>query len=442
MKLFSFAAHRILLAAAGFALVATDAAAQADPTPVQAPGGVGPTKREEPGVRTPSSEAASYEPKGMPVGSFRLFPQLELDEAYNSNVYATQTGQVGSFIQYIKPTLDLRSDWSRHMLNFYGKGNFGLYSVDSMNNFFDYGFGSTGRYDITDRDWNVYGGASFNHAHEDRGSPNSTATAGQPVTTYNQISANGGYFQRFNRLSVRLDGRLDNYAYLNPGLGPSAGSIYNFDRNRTEYRESMRVGYEFSPGFEVWTRGTINQRRYFYFVDTQGFAHDSNGYDVVGGVAVDLGGITSFEAFAGYLQQIYYDPRYPQVAAPTFGLIGYWNPLRELSIRPFVQRTVQESSLTSTSAYLSTAMGVDAEYAFRPNIKALGHFDYSIADYNAVSGTSNRLDQYFTFRADVTYMLTENFFIGPRYQYLNRVSNVSGSSYDQNLIMLRLGTRF
>lgn len=411
----------------------------------QAPGGVGPAKPQEaPGARTPEVDARAYDPKGVPVGSFRLFPELELDEAFNSNVYATDastTPNVGSFIQLIKPTLDLRSEWSNHMLNFFARGNFGFYSVDSLNNFQDFSLGTTGRVDIQ-RDWNVYGGGSFNRAHEDRGSPNTTATVNQPVTVYNQISGNAGYFQKFNRFNLRADGRLDNYNYITPGLGPSNGAIFNYDRNRTETRESLRVGYEFSPGYQVWTRGTLNQRVYQYTIDTAGFTHNSNGWDVVGGVAVDLGGITSIEAFAGYLQQIYMDPRYPQVQGPTFGLIGYWNPIKELTIKPFIQRSVQESSLNSTSAYLSTVFGIDAEYYFRPNIKAAGHFDYSTADYNIVAGSGTaRVDQYYTFRADVIYNLDTHFFVGPRYQYLKRNSNQVGSNYDQNLIMLRLGAR-
>src|SRR4029079_13116294 len=106
--------------------------------------------------------------QGVPVGSFRLFPELELDEVYNDNIYATPTGQpgtLGSFIQLIKPTFDLRSDWNNHMLNFFARGNFGFYSASALENFQDFSFGSTGRLHIQ-RDWNVYGGASFSRAHE------------------------------------------------------------------------------------------------------------------------------------------------------------------------------------------------------------------------------------------------------------------------------------
>src|SRR5262249_37659413 len=156
----------------------------------QTPGAVGaPQQRQErPDERTqPARSAENYDAQGMPLGSFRLFPELELDEVYNDNIYATPNGVAGktsSFIQLIKPTLDLRSDWSNHMLNVFARGNFGLYSASSTENFFDYSTGFDGRFDIQ-REWNVYGGASFNHRHEDRGTPNVTTSLFSP-TQYNQ----------------------------------------------------------------------------------------------------------------------------------------------------------------------------------------------------------------------------------------------------------------
>jgi hypothetical protein len=415
--------------------------AQAQVTGTGAPGQ--PTPRlERPDERTATARAAEdFDPTGVPIGSFRLFPVLELDEAFNDNIFAapSSVGKTASFIQLIKPTLDLRSDWNNHMLNFIARGNIGFVAADSGSNFQDFTIGTDGRFDIQ-RNWNVYGGLSFNRLHEDRGTPN-TVTSSFELNKYNLISSNVGYYQAFNRLSIRLDGRLDNYSFINSGPGPSAGVLFNGDRDRTELREAVRVGYEFSPGYQVWTRGSFNQRTYSNTLDSQGFTHNSSGFDVVGGIAVDLGGITSFEAFAGYLQQTYRDPRYPTVQGVSFGLTGYWNPLRELSVKPFVRRTIEDSSFLGTSAFLNTALGIDVDYKIRPNIKVDGHFDYSTADYSVSSSTSSRFDQYFTFRAGLLYNPTRELFVGPTYQFLHRSSSVANSDYDQNLVMLRLGAR-
>ncbi|MBN9088886.1 MAG: outer membrane beta-barrel protein [Reyranella sp.] len=435
-----FGVERVLGAAA-LAVVVGGGVAQA-----QTPGAVGsPGVREErPGSQTaPARAAENYDAQGVPIGSFRLFPDLELNEVYNDNIYATANGTSGrtaSFIQVVKPTLDLRSDWNNHMLNLFAKGAFGFYSASSTENYQDFGVGLDGRFDIQ-RDWNVYGGGSFNRRHEDRGTPNVTTSLFSP-TIYNQLVGNVGYYQRFNRLNVRIDGRLDNYTYFNNGLGTAQGVIQNSDRNRNEFRESARFGYEFSPGYQVWVRGSLNQRSYMTIPDSTGFNRNSSGWDLVGGVTVDLGGITSLEAFGGYIQQNYVDGRLSQISAPMFGLTGYWNPLRELMIRPFVRRTVEDSALTTAVSYVNTAFGADVTYNVRPNITLDAHGDYAIADYGSFPGvTQQRNEQYLTLRAGVLYRPTANFYVGPTYQYLHRSSNLPLNDYDQNMVMLRLGAR-
>lgn len=402
---------------------------------------VGPTPRaERPDDRT-ARDFEAYKPLGVRLGSFLLFPSLEADETVNDNIYATSaaTGRTASFVQIIKPALELRSQWAVHELNLFARGGFGIYGTDASQNYQDVSVGGTGRLDIQ-RDWNLYGGASFTHGHEELGTPNTITGSFQP-TVFNQTSANVGYYQRFQALNVRVDGRMDNYSYLNNGQGPSQGFILNTDRNRTEFREALRVGYEFSPGYQVWARGGLNQRQYATVPDSFGLNRNSNGWEAIGGVTVDLGGITSVEAFAGYLQQYYVSGQFPTVSAATFGLTGYWNPQRELWVKPFVRRTVDDSSLSNAASYLNTAFGLDVSYDVRPNIRLEGHGDYSIADYEAISFGNGRYDQYYNFRAGLLYLPTRNFFVGPQYQFVHRTSNQLNSDYDQNIIMLRLGAQ-
>jgi hypothetical protein len=271
-----------------------------------------------------------------------------------------------------------------------------------------------------------------------------TSTGPTVPNIYNQLTGNAGYLQQFNRLNLRADGRIDNYTYLNPGTGPTLGTaISNYQRNRTEYREALRGGYEFSPGYQLWVRGSLNQRVYQNTPDSNGLYRNSNGFDIVGGVAVDLGGITSFEAFAGYLQQNYPSGQWPTLSAPTFGLTGYWNPIREVMVKPFIRRTVEEATLTTASSYISTAGGLDVDYKMRPNVTLTGHADYSTALYNVINNSVQaEYDQYWTFRASAQYLFTENFWVGPMYQYTTKTSNLQNANYDQNIVMLKLGARF
>lgn len=148
-----------------------------------------------------------------------------------------------------------------------------------------------------------------------------------------------------------------------------------------------------------------------------------------------------FEAFAGYLQQYYWDPRFPNISSPTFGLIGYWNPIRELMIKPYVRRVIEDSALTTAAAYLSTTGGIDVEYQARPNIKLIGHGDYMWADFLQTQGNQWQQDQYLTLRAVVNYDLNRNLFTGLSYQWVHKTSNLVNANYDQSIVMLRLGAR-
>src|SRR5690242_20718058 len=114
----------------GIALVAllllTGTAAAQQPVP----GLEGVPRREEPDQRTPAERAAeNYQAPGVRAGSFLIFPELELDETFNDNIYATSSGKTASFIQGVKPTLKANSQWSNHMLNFFALGALGFYSA-------------------------------------------------------------------------------------------------------------------------------------------------------------------------------------------------------------------------------------------------------------------------------------------------------------------------
>ncbi|MBS0219601.1 MAG: outer membrane beta-barrel protein [Proteobacteria bacterium] len=383
--------------------------------------------------------AENYNPQGVKMGSFLLFPTLGLDETYQDNIYASSSQIVGSFIQVVNPGLQLRSQWGQHALNFFARGSFGFYSADSTQNYQDINAGFDGRYDISP-DSNFYGGASYTRAHYFPGTPNAVAGA-FPVAVYNQYTANAGYYQQFGRFRARLDGQMDAYDYLNSGQGINQGVSNTSDLNRIEWRQALRIGYEFLPGYEIWTRGALNQRRYQNNPDSSGLYRNSSGFEVVGGLAVLVSTITSFEVFGGYIQQDYVDPTFPSVRAPTFGLTGYWSPIREVLVKPFIRRTIDESSLSNSAAYINTAGGLDVNYAFRPNIRLDGHADYTVADYQNGGGLQGRYDQYWTFRAGVTYQPTPNFFVGPTYQFVHRTSNQSGLDYNANTIMLRLGAQ-
>lgn len=418
-----------LAPASALALVAAALAAAPWPTAAQ----------PRPGTPDPRP-GDSYEPIGVRLGGFRLFPVLELVEQYNSNIFATDNGTQDDFITVVRPALDLRSDWNNHMLNLFASGALGFYADHGREDFQDYRFGFEGRLDIQ-RNWNVYGGAQFNRLHEERGDPN--ATSFSKPNRYNRITANLGYYQKFNRFSVKLDTRFDDFTYVN-NRGATVGAISNPDRDRSEYTETLRLGYEFIEKYEVWVQGGLNQRNYDNRVDSAGFRRSSRGWEVVGGATIDFGGITQVEAFLGYRDQNYDDSRLGHIRGPVFGLTAYWNPRVPIVVRPYIRRTVEETVSTVHSGYWSTAFGVNVDYDFRPNIKVTAGLSHTTLDYKKAKGAVGafgRTDDYLRFEVGLRYLPTENFFVGPAYQYTSRDSNIGGADFGRHVVSLRVGAR-
>jgi hypothetical protein len=133
-----------------------------------------------------------------------------------------------------------------------------FYTAAPSLNYQDFSVGTNGRYDIQ-KEWNTYGGLSYSRLHEQLGTPNTVNGQTSP-NVYYLAAGNVGYYETFGRINVRIDGRVDNYNYVNNAFVP--GLIPNSDRNRTEIREALRLGYEFLPGYQIWARGGFNQRLY------------------------------------------------------------------------------------------------------------------------------------------------------------------------------------
>ena len=91
----------------------TPSFAQKDPIPVTSP------VQWDVGIAKQGPDnAPNADELGIALGSFRLYPRLDLLAGYDSNVFAQPVRQqVSSSYEAERRSVDLRSDWSNHMLN-------------------------------------------------------------------------------------------------------------------------------------------------------------------------------------------------------------------------------------------------------------------------------------------------------------------------------------
>jgi len=388
-----------------------------------------------PGDVIPDNVPADTE-LGIPWGSFRLYPTLDVRVGYDTNAFAAPA-QTGSVYEAIRPTLDVRSDWNNHMLNFGAYGAFGFYNNATSQNYQNFGFNTDGRLDIY-RNWRVTASAAFTGTTEALGTPD-VAQAQAPSVVY-AVPLNLGMSQRFSRLFYQANAsatglRYSDYSQLNTNALP-AGS-----RDRNVFGESLRTGYELREGFDVWVQGALNQRRYLQFVNIAGQQRDSDGWTVTGGSTLDLGGISKLEGFVGYSQQNYFSAGVT-TGAVVFGLSGAWNGYQPLVVRPFVIRSINETVYTNYQDYVSTTIGAEFNYTLHSDWQLNAGASFSLLDYTPVPGATGSFqhtDNFYRVSLGLLYAFQPQFQIGPLYEFsaANGPDPNTSQNFTRHIIMLR-----
>lgn len=376
-----------------------------------------------------------YDPIGLRVGSFLLFPSTDVTEEYNSNVYVTQTGAKSDFLTSLRPAMTLASDWNNNALNAHVDGEIRRYAQQVSENESNFDASTNGRLDI---ERNVYltGGVGYSLAHEDRTSPNSITNEKSP-TLYQLGSATATFVHEAGKVGARLGGEIDDYGYNN-NITSTGTAIPESYRDRVEYNATPEVNYEYIPGYHAFIRTPINWREYNTARDPLGFQQNSHGYQVLAGTTVGLGQVMNGEVYAGYFQQNYTDSRLKSPSGIDFGGNLLWNVTPIDSIRAGIARTVQETTLQPASSYLETDVSLIGEHELLRNVILTANATYSNQAYQGITRTDN------VYNAGVggRYLITRNFSAGLSGSYGARSSNVSGQSYRQTLILANVRLQY
>ncbi|HTI88536.1 MAG TPA: outer membrane beta-barrel protein [Alphaproteobacteria bacterium] len=375
-----------------------------------------------------------YAPLGIRLGVFNLLPQVDLKETYTDNVFRTHSSKKSDLITTVSPLVTLQSDWARHSLGFLASADMYRYMDHTSENRTDFTLATDGRIDVQ-RDTQVYGGLAYRQLHEERGSPNDTATSLEPPK-FNDEAVNLGAYQQFGQLNARADFRGDYYNY-DTVTTRAFGAVPQVDRNRFDTQYSLRVGYDLNNGWEPFVRGRYVNSDYNTSRDRNGFQKDSDGYEVVGGAAFDLKGLWLGEAFVGYVQRDFNDSRFKSVKEPTAGATVTWNVTPATALNARVNRTITDTIVDGSSTEMDTFYGLGADTEVQPNLVLGGGVSYLNSKFN----NAVRQDDTYTAGVRARYFLNRNFSVGPELQYITRDSNLSGQDYDNIIALIRLSGR-
>ena len=397
--------------------------------PVQTGPLIGQGVADNPDVPVQDRARPDYAAIGAHVRSFFVYPTLDLNELYDSNVFATKNSTKSDFATLVEPNVSINSDWSRHELDFTVGGAFSFYNDYDELNYQDFHANTAGRLDITRND-KISATAGISRHHDDPNDPNSPSGEGLDLVTFLTPEAQLTYRHDFNRLYATIGEALRRNDYSDQN------GINEDDRDRNLYRTQTRVGYALSPRLNVFVSGNYDLIRYDTEPDNSDLNQDSQGFSVLAGAGVDITSILFGEASVGYTWRKYDGSAFGSQGGPAANVDLTWNvtPLTSLILNGTSQ--FQESTITvdgnRASGELQQSVSLNVWHELLRNVLLNGNFGYLRDDFNNVSRTDNT---YFAGGA-VKYLLNRFLSANVGYRFQSRTSDTSDADYTDHQFLV------
>ncbi len=364
-----------------------------------------------------------FQPLGLRVGTFIVFPSVETGIEYTDNALLANRGRRDDFIYTVQPELRVESDWSRHSASLSFASNHEFYDENSTEDADEIEATGLVRIDVT-RATNFNLRAGYALSQESRGSadvPNN-ATEEPDETTWDFAA---WINHRFNRLAVRLQGdaEINEFGDVDTAGG---GTTSNSDRDFYEVGGTLRLGYEISPAVQPFVEGGYSLRRHNDEVDDNGFRRDSDGYEIAAGVEIDTGPILRGEISVGYEKRDFDDSRLDPIDGFTVDANLTWSPTRLTTVRLSAATDIEETTVAGASGSIERSLGLNLAHSLTYNLTG----EIGVTYVNSTFEGSSLEEDTVEISAGLDYLLNRNVVLRARYEYENFDTTTPGSDYD------------
>lgn len=380
-----------------------------------------------------------FNPLGLHLGEFFWYPRAELDESYNNNIFATTTSPTPDLITAFSPSFDLVSIFPRSSFDLSGGATFQDFAAHPSQNTQTGTISASSGLNVTSGS-SLYANAQVSHPYISYGSPNSPGGIAEPVTYWNYV-ARAGYAQGGRRISYGVDVGVAAAQYnaaplVGGGISPQSS------QNSLVPDAALHASYEITPDYYGFIR--IDGSHYSYL---RAVSANSTTYRADLGLQILPRHVIFGNVYAGYLVQNYAQSSPGSTSFPDYGgeLVWTVTTLTTLTfdgLRTFYTGTPSNGTTVGVgpagNGYLVSSVGVRADHELLRNLLLTLNATYEIDNFQGIT----RTDNVYSAGAGFTYLVNRFLFLGGSFSYYQRSSTASGSSYTQNVVMLRVGTQF
>ncbi|VAW01522.1 hypothetical protein MNBD_ALPHA08-1377 [hydrothermal vent metagenome] len=378
-------------------------------------------------------EADPFGPTGMRVGSFRLFPVLEITTDFSDNVRSSSNNKKKDVGLRLAPSLRLESDWVRHSLNFNASGESVFYAKTDDENSNTFTASTDLRLDIR-RDVNLLNSITYQLSETSSSSSEVPGTAIGNRKDH-RLTYTSALTSQFNRMVATLTGGID-WRFFDDVKLAGGGTENNADREYIEPSLLLRLGYEISPAVTPFIEAGYTPRIHAQTLDRNGIRRNSIGLTASAGIGFNLSPIWDGEVALTYDYRNFDDNSLTTVNSVGVNATINWRPTQLTTVTFQSTTGIDESSTAGISGTRTLDLNVDLSHRFRENLTGNLGFGFNYSDF---VGSSND-DMNYTMNAGLAYAIRRQWEWVANYQFTRFKSGTAGNSYSENRIST--GIRF
>lgn len=390
---------------AGAALLPIATAAQAQSL-VTAPGSTPPlqgvTDRPHP----------DYDPIGGRLGSFFLYPRLDVSAIYTDNLRATPTNEISDVTVDVRPSVDLVSTWARHYLGVRTYYNRSFHVETEAEDYEQYGASAGSRLDFG-RDTHLFLNGNIDRAVEPRTDINSVNASRSPIR-YSSYGFGGNLTSTFNRLTLSGATRV-NLQRFQDGETVTGVPINQQFRSNTILNSSLEGRYLVGASTSAILR--VERSQIDYTDDSfTGFNRNSVAYSIQAGVGLQFTNLLQGDIRVGYLTQNNRDPRFLDTSGVGFSANLVYNVRPTTTIRLTADRSIEPGGSTITTGNIRSTGAVTVEHELLRNVILVGFGRYSSIDPQGPIDNATEIEG----RLSAIYYLSRRFRFNAGYAHYRR----------------------
>jgi hypothetical protein len=373
-----------------------------------------------------------YDPLGIPVSSFNVYPRLEVGAGATDNVYLSQTNKTADGFVYVNPSIHADSDWSRNQLLLRGGAQLKRFLDQPRRNENVWNLGALGRLDTTDR-LAITAEGQLSRQYE-------TPFSGEVQSNLAVLS---NYFRTFASLRAEYQvgqGRFllaaDRTSFRFNSIPQADGtSIDQSDRNRHVSRITTQAEYAFTPSLALYGQFGYSKTDYTRTLLSGEANRTSEAIRGIGGFNFDLAGLLRGTLGVGYVQRYYRSLLYKDVGGVSVeGKVEVF-PSELTTVTFAVRRILEDSSIASTNAFFDNRASVRIDHELLRNLLLNLSGEYAHQKY---LDSTSRTDSYRVVGGS-RYMISRTVGIDTQASYGHQVGNGTGLGNRFNEVRGQIG---